>query len=146
MSWKRYTPEQIIGLLREAEVRLSQGVSEPTEGIPFRCLVSAQAIFGLVDPEGVTIDYLLGVCDLCISTGGEWKQRHYLQNAFIPHWTPSRRWSPVDVRSIHRHLVHGELRGGSSGRLLHKTVDHLGPHPKAFEYGVLQETTCRRIA
>ena len=25
MSRKRYTPEQIIGLLREAEVRLSQG-------------------------------------------------------------------------------------------------------------------------
>ena len=25
MSWKRYTPEQIIGMLREAEVRLSQG-------------------------------------------------------------------------------------------------------------------------
>ena len=25
MSWKRYTPEQIIGFLREAEVRLSQG-------------------------------------------------------------------------------------------------------------------------
>lgn len=25
MSWKRYTAERIIGLLREAEVRLSQG-------------------------------------------------------------------------------------------------------------------------
>jgi len=25
MSRKRYTPEQIIGMLREAEVRLSQG-------------------------------------------------------------------------------------------------------------------------
>ena len=27
MSRKRYTPEQIIGMLREAEVRLSQGQS-----------------------------------------------------------------------------------------------------------------------
>ena len=25
MAWKIYTPEQIIGMLREAEVRLSQG-------------------------------------------------------------------------------------------------------------------------
>ena len=25
MAWKRYTAEQIIGMLREAEVRLSQG-------------------------------------------------------------------------------------------------------------------------
>src|SRR3712207_7186452 len=29
MSRKRYTPEQIIGLLREAEVILSQGVKTP---------------------------------------------------------------------------------------------------------------------
>ncbi len=29
MSRKRYTPEQIIGLLREAEVLLSQGVTTP---------------------------------------------------------------------------------------------------------------------
>ena len=34
MSRKRYTPEQIIGMLREAEVRLSQGqsVSEVCRG------------------------------------------------------------------------------------------------------------------
>ncbi len=34
MSRKRYTPEQIIGILREAEVRLSQGqsVSEVCRG------------------------------------------------------------------------------------------------------------------
>ncbi len=29
MSQKRYTPEQIIGLLREAEVLLSQGMKTP---------------------------------------------------------------------------------------------------------------------
>ena len=29
MSRKRYTPEQIIGLLREAEVLLSQGTKTP---------------------------------------------------------------------------------------------------------------------
>ncbi len=35
MSRKRYTPEQIIGMLREAEVRLSQGqsVSEICRGL-----------------------------------------------------------------------------------------------------------------
>jgi len=31
MSRKRYTPEQIIGMLREAEVVLSQGWSAPIE-------------------------------------------------------------------------------------------------------------------
>jgi putative transposase len=25
MAWKEYTPEQVIGILREAEARLSQG-------------------------------------------------------------------------------------------------------------------------
>ena len=43
MSWKRYTPEQIIGMLREAEVRLSQG---ETVGVICRGLgVSEQSYY-----------------------------------------------------------------------------------------------------
>jgi len=43
MSWKRYTPEQIIGMLREAEVRLSQG---ETVGVICRTLsISEQSYY-----------------------------------------------------------------------------------------------------
>ena len=43
MSRKRYTPEQIIGMLREAEVRLSQG---ETVGVICRGLgVSEQSYY-----------------------------------------------------------------------------------------------------
>ena len=43
MSWKRYTPAQIIGMLREAEVRLSQG---ETVGVICRTLsISEQSYY-----------------------------------------------------------------------------------------------------
>lgn len=37
MSRKRYTPEQIIGFLREAEVRLSQGEKIGVTEVPAHC-------------------------------------------------------------------------------------------------------------